>query len=334
MYTSLGEVTLKSGEVVEAGVVTGPDSHWRERVQHLLRHKGEPWDWQNFELLTHDVGVEAHFHLLHRDGVPFSNIMTVEYKGVGLFGHVWTNPEDRGQGAASKLMALQMEQFHAQGGKALYLGTGFDSQAYHIYRRHGFESIEPGSGKMSYFTTSREEFEAEYFAPGDAKIQPLDWPHWPTSAALFTADIPGTIRCAPFGLIGRELTEGPLLPPIRQNRLGGQSNLPPRAVALTKPNNGALVGLAAWTEDTVWPDTNIFDVFCHPNFQHRAGDLVAELELPQNGELIAYAATDEDSKSRVLGNLGFEPLATLPNWLPIAATESNRDVAIFRRTRA
>jgi GNAT superfamily N-acetyltransferase len=331
MYTPLKPITLKSGEVVEAGVVTGPDEHWRERVQRLLLHKGDPWNWQNTELLTHDVGVEAHFHVLHRDGMPFSNIMTVERNGVGIFGHVWTNPEDRGQGAASQLMTAQMEHFINRGGRALYLGTGYDSQAYHIYRRHGFESIEPLSGKMTFFTASQAAFEAEYFAPGQAEIQPLDWPHWPASPALFAADLPGVVRCAPLGLFGRSLTEGPLLPAIRERYADPQTAT--RALVLCKPENGAVVGLAAWCEDPLWPNTYLCDVFCHPNFQDRASELLAHLTTPTDSRLLAYSDEKNPGKAALLEAAGFKPVTTLPDWLAVdTAKTSYTDVTLYQKS--
>lgn len=39
MKEDLGAITLKSGEVVEAIVITGPDQEWAERVESLLGHE-------------------------------------------------------------------------------------------------------------------------------------------------------------------------------------------------------------------------------------------------------------------------------------------------------
>ena len=47
MYESLGSVTLKDGEQVDAGVVLGPDDLWADRVCELLKHKDEIWRWGN-----------------------------------------------------------------------------------------------------------------------------------------------------------------------------------------------------------------------------------------------------------------------------------------------
>ena len=101
-----------------------------ERIEALLGHKGEEWQWQNSRCARDDLGIDVYYYILHRDGVPFANMMTAECAGVGHFGHVWTRPEDRRKGAADQLMGLQMEDFRGRGGRALYLGTGFDSAAY------------------------------------------------------------------------------------------------------------------------------------------------------------------------------------------------------------
>ena len=51
MYQQLNSISLKSGEVVQAGVVQGPDLDWAERVETLLRHKGPSWRWGNEQVL-------------------------------------------------------------------------------------------------------------------------------------------------------------------------------------------------------------------------------------------------------------------------------------------
>ena len=207
MYQQLGTIKLKSGETVEAGVVRGLDLAWSQRVQKLLWHKGDPWNWQNTQVLENDLGLDVNFYLLHRDGDPFANMMTIELAGVGHFGHVWTQPADRQQGTSRSLMGLQMQDFAVRGGKALFLGTGYDSSAYRIYAAHGFASIEPESGYMAYYSQSQQEFEAAYFAPGQVEVQPLAWRHWPASVALFLGNFAGLVRCAPLQLIGRSSTK-------------------------------------------------------------------------------------------------------------------------------
>jgi GNAT superfamily N-acetyltransferase len=172
MFADLGKVVLKNGEEVQAGVVAGPDTEWAERVEALLKHKGDPWNWQNARVLRDDVGIDARFFLLHRDGQPFANIMTAERRGVGILGHVWTRPEDRKQGAASALMGLSLSDFRTRHGRALFLGTGFDSPAYHLYSKHGFTALEDRSGAMAYHSESKEQFDDSYFKKGPTSIEP------------------------------------------------------------------------------------------------------------------------------------------------------------------
>ena len=208
MYQPLDRITLKSGEVVQAGVVQGRDLDWAERVETLLGHKGPSWRWGNEQVLRTETGLDVFFYLLHRDGAPFANIMTIEYRGVGLLGHVYTRPEDRRQGAAMQLMACLMEHFRQRGGQALFLGTGYDTPPYHIYRVNGFAGVEPESGYMDYYSTSQEEFERAYFAPGSTAIEPVGWLHWPVSIPLFLGAFLGVVRGAGLGVCGRRSTEG------------------------------------------------------------------------------------------------------------------------------
>lgn len=296
MFESLGEVRLKSGESVEAGVVIGPDDEWAGRVADLLQHKGEVWRWQNAECLRQDIGIDARFYLLHRDGAPFANILTATRNGVGHFGHVFTRPEDRRQGAASLLMALQMEDFRRRDGRALFLGTGFDSAAYHIYAGEGFVGLEPGSGRMDYYVADGAAFRGEWFAPGDIQFRPISFENWPTSAPLFTGPFPGTIRCAPLKLFGRASTEGGWLQVLHDDRLHG--------VVAENSATGAVVGAAVAGSHPLWPDWGLVDVYCHPDFWETGAELLQR--VPSAGQRW-LAVSDEGcpDKDQALAAAGF-----------------------------
>jgi hypothetical protein len=112
-------------------------------------HKGPLRNWQNTAVLRRGLGMDVVFYVLHRDGIPLANMMTVEHRGVGHFGHVWTQPEDRRKGAASLIMDAQMADFKRRGGQALFLGTGYNSAPYHIYAARGFVGLEAESGYMA-----------------------------------------------------------------------------------------------------------------------------------------------------------------------------------------
>ena len=82
-------------------------------------------------------------------------------------------------------MALQMKDFARRGGKALFLGTEYDSVAYKMYQRFGFASLEPQSGYMSYYAGSESTFNADFFQPTPVDVEPLSWGHWPYMQPLF-----------------------------------------------------------------------------------------------------------------------------------------------------
>ena len=90
---------------------------------------------------------KTRFYLGVIEGEAVGNIMTVEHGGIGILGHVYTLPEQRRKGIASRIMAAQMKDFQERGGRTLTLGTGFDSPAYWIYQGYGFRSIVEGSGR-------------------------------------------------------------------------------------------------------------------------------------------------------------------------------------------
>jgi GNAT superfamily N-acetyltransferase len=331
MVESLGEVTLKSGERVQAAAIRGPDEAWRPRLERLLGHKGDPWLWQNSTLLTHATGVEAWFYVLHRESAPLAHIMTAELGGVGIFGHVWTEPADRGQGAAAQLMERQMAHFRGRNGRALFLHTSPDSTAYRLYQRQGFMPVEPGSGAMSFTARDRAEFEAGYFAAGEARIGPLAWPHWPTAPALFLAAIPGVVRCAPLGLFGRQSPEGVLLPWIQRAQPGGG---PPagRVFVACKPN-GTVVGLAASVPDPFSADCLCVDVFCHPLFWSQGSALLAAvLEDAGKRRRVAYADSDCPQKVATLAAAGFRAAAAWPRRLAAnAAATRHADLIMLEQ---
>ncbi len=117
MYQRLAKVDLSAGRRVEAGVVRAPDPDWAGHVMELWNGFDiGPWKEVLERLLTDDIGTEVRIYLLHRDGIPLSGMMTVEDRGVGLRGNVWTRPGDRRQGACAGLMEVQMRDFSNRGG--------------------------------------------------------------------------------------------------------------------------------------------------------------------------------------------------------------------------
>ncbi len=331
MQEDIGAVVLDSGERVEAAVLFAPDPVWTAPLMGLLGHKGEPWNWGNLEVLGKPAGVDARFYVLHRNGIPFSNIMTSEVDGVGVLGHVFTRPEDRRKGACDKLMGLQMEHFRAHGGKALFLGTGFESPAYRIYARHGFHGLEENSGYMEYYAATREEFEAAWFAPAATGIEPLTLAQWPILAPLCAGGFQGQVRFARLGMIERSDGDGYILRLLYDERLPVEGKTP-GAFLLRSRQSGAPVGFAAVGNHPIWAELRLVDLFCHPDFWDRVGDLLAALPLPSGGHFIAYADAGWTEKERALRGAGFRQTALLARWAPKSpAKRAFIDVAVYEK---
>lgn len=335
MYKSLGQVTLKGGDVVEAGIVVCPDEEWAERIEALLGHKGEIWRWQNQRCARGDLGMDVRYYLLHRQGQPFANMLTATHRGVGHFGHVYTCPEDRRKGAAQQLMGLLMADFRARDGRALYLGTGFDSPPYHIYRSHGFEGLEPGNGQMDYYVGGgAEDFQADYFRTGATQISAPAWRHWPASGALFTAESPVAVRCPGLGLLGRASTEGPLLHVLRREEDAACSGV---AIA-ERAETGAVTALAHCSHHPLWPGRQLLDLFGWVSQQPGQGDPVADMTacLDMLGDkledgCVSYSDGGQE-RAAALAAAGFSPGPLLPGWLSADQLGTHlRDVTIWVR---
>jgi hypothetical protein len=287
MYQTVKQVPLATGEIVDVAIIRAPEPAWAERIEKMLAHKGDPWIWQNTELLRLNTSAEARFFVLHRNGRPFSNIMLVETAGVAILGHVWTEPADRQVGASAILMQALLDDFWQRGGQAIFLGTGYDTPPWHYYARRGFVAIEAGSGYMARYAESREAFDRTWFGAKDAIIEPIDWVHWPASTPLFLGDFGGVVRIAATQLVGRQM-EGPLLPLIRSERQRQAAGQPGSVRVLCDADGPAVLGLASLQPHPLWPDTDILDIYCHNRWWHRAHALLKSVPQAANKRTVAY----------------------------------------------
>ncbi|MEE3263716.1 MAG: hypothetical protein VX290_12810 [Candidatus Latescibacterota bacterium] len=320
MYESLGVVVLKDGERVEAGVVACPDPAWAERIEALLGHKGEIWRWQNRCCARDELGLDARYYLLHRDGDPFANMLTATYKGVGHFGHVFTIPEDRRKRAAHQLMGLLMEDFRQRSGRALFLGTGFDSAPYHIYRRHGFEGLQPGSGQMEYYVDGDGgSFREAYFATGDVETGVPEWRHWPASGALFTSTFDGVVRCPSLGLHGRNSTEAPFLEVLKRAQHDRENQYGIDTIVTERTDTGAVVAVARKSRHPLWSHRQLLDLYGHPEAQQEMSASVEALGSLDAG-CVSYSDGNE-TREAVLSAAGFREISRLPQWVGAAKDE-------------
>ena len=325
MYEKLGDVTLKNGEEVELGVVKGPDADWAGRIDDdLLAHKGPTWRWGNRIALEVDLNWDALFYILHRGGVPFSNVMTIEFDGVGILGHVYTKPQDRRQGAASEIFTGLMADFEKRNGRALILGTGYDSPPYHIYRSFGFDGLEPKSGLMAFYRPSEDVFRKDYFKAGDVVVERLAPEHYPGMPVLFSGAFGRVVRSVgSMRLFGLGSSEGPLIPLLKDELERLEEGKAIRTSVAHVKETSSVVGVATIDRDPVWPGTCVVDVFCHPEFWTHAGALLDQITWPDAHRYVAYCDVGWQEKETALGEAGFEREATLKHWVSVdrAATD-------------
>ncbi|HYG76430.1 MAG TPA: GNAT family N-acetyltransferase [Planctomycetota bacterium] len=334
MYQKVESVRLKNGESAELGVLTGPDSSEQaQQLRALLGHKGAAWRWQIEQSLTQSAtSVSSRFYVLSKEGRPFANIMCVQSRGVGIFGHVYTHPDERRKGAADIIHAYQIEDFKRRGGRALYLGTDYDSHPYRLYARHGFLGVEPGSGYMYYFAQGQEAFEREVFAPASVRVEPLSFEHWPTLPALAMMRHPARVRIAGMNVINVRSTEGGSLPYLVAMAEPAKANQPspPRAWVAVSETSHMPVAIACSTPDSVFnDDCDLVDVFCAPGFEASLPPLLEKLELCGSRSAICYVDPFWPEKMKVLSGSAFQEAGRLPKHFQSRGQAC--DVTLWRR---
>ncbi len=321
VFEALESCTLRDGERVDAAVIRGPDPAWAERLDELLQHKSPLWKWQNGALAREEVGLDAHFYVLHRGGRPFAHVLTTEVARAGFLSHVFTLPDERRRGAMDALLDIVLDHVDQRGGRALFLHTEFDGPPFRLYLAKGFAGIETGSGAMARYADDERRFEAEYFARGPTAVEPLDWPHWPASAALFVGRSPWAMRSSGLRLLGRMISEGPCLRLLREELDRRHDGSPARAAALVRVESGALVGLAHWTWHPVWPRTCVVDVYAHEQFESGTADLLQALQLPDTERYVAYCDRGWSQKEEALRGAGFALRERLNGRMPVGVWE-------------
>jgi hypothetical protein len=311
MYERLSSGLLKSGETLEIGVVVAPDEAFAPLVKPLLGHKPNPYRWHidcAFEPGRIEE-LETRFYLGLLNGVPVCNIMTVEYRGVGILGHVYTVPEFRRRGACQMVMSEQMADFTRREGGCLTLGTGFDSPPYWIYHRFGFRSVAPGSGFMKYEPDASRE--KALFQGAAVETAVPAWKDWPMINALCARTDMSFLRSVAYGHYGPCNFEGGFLSMLR-----GVTEDPERHARMLRTTEGAVVGYATLQPDTRWRgDTLILDMFTHPAHTAHAHALLKALPLPRDRKIQCHTEEDAIWKIAALLEEGFEHEATIRSQL-------------------
>ena len=324
MYNKLGEAVLKTNERMEVGVITAPDERHAEEVKQFLGHKGGNWEWHIERCVIESLdALETRFYVGKVDGSIITNIMTVEHQGIGILGHVFTMPDQRRKGACKGVMAYQMEDFRQRKGRALYLGTGYDSHPYYIYHGFGFESVFPKSGFMNYYVDA--DFEERYFAPAPTQTKPVEWHDWPKVTALSGIVNGEALRSLIWNVYGPTNMEGGFL--SFKHDLETENVYEDAKLLIT--SDGAIVGWATVSRDTRWrPASAVLDLFFHPNFVDEVPTLLSSVAFP-DAKVQCYVDSGAEKKAKVLETAGFTCEGQLKNQF--AYSGQDYDVLVFAR---
>ncbi len=313
MHTFLASHRLRDGTTLEVGRVEGPDLRWADRIVPFLGHKGGLWTRQIEETLREDTRpLLSRYYVGLIDEELAGTVCTFVYRGVGILGHVFTSPEHRGKGVCRAVMTTQIEDFRAEGGEALFLGTGYDSPAYHIYSRFGFTSITPGSGEMEYYRDGIESYESMRFAPRTARIRNSDWRDWAGYTGLACQTRGSPVRSVLLSLYGRRSMEGPYLS-LRHTIV---SHPKARLQSLETTDDGAVVGMAWSAPDPRFPGVALCDLCVHPFYKEHAAPLAAAT-VPENGRCHAYAEADDEPTIAAFESRGLSVEARLPDAIVV-----------------
>ena len=324
MYTKLGEAVLKTAERMEVGVITAPDAPHAEEVKQFLGHKGGNWEWHIERCVAEGLdALETRFYVGKLDGHVITNIMTVEHEGIGILGHVFTLPNQRRKGACKGVMGYQMADFRQRTGRALYLGTGYNSPPYYIYHSFGFESVFPESGFMKYYVN--EDFEARYFAPAPVQPKPVEWHDWPKVTALSGIVGWDALRSLAWDVYGPTNMEGGFLG--FKHTLETEDAYDDAKMLVT--SEGAIVGWATVSRDGRWkPATAVLDLFFHPNFADAVPALFSAVAFP-DVKVQCYVDSGAEQKAAVLEASGFTCEGRFKNQFVYGGQDY--DVLVFGR---
>lgn len=316
METKVRDVELRNGQRAEALCIQPPAPEWRDRITPFLAHKGEPFVWHiEANLDGRNDELEQRFFIAVVGEQIISEMMVVERHGLAILAHVYTDPAWRNQGATSSLMEVMTEDFAARDGVAMHLYTGFESQAYRIYHRYGFEPIVPGWGMMAWLRHP-QRFES-FFAPeqtdgADAvRVEQTCWTHWPLIQKLMLREEGDWLRNANLRLTGIANAEDEFVRLMSHLHAG-----PPTAGKVLVNKAGMTVGLATLQRYTALPSRMLqLDVYVHPTAIDYIGMLIEAIDWPAAQPILVELDSNSTERRRALKDAGFDEVGRVKSGL-------------------
>lgn len=290
MKTVLSTETLKSRETMVVECVVPPEPERAAEIAPFLGHKPAHY-FRHVQLALEGRcdGLETRFYVGRIGEQMVGNIMTTEYRGAGVFGHVNTREDQRRKGICNAIMRNQMADFRARSGKLLLLGTGYQSPAYRIYESFGFRDWEGGrNGDMRYEAEDAPAYYAQMFQPAPAKLVSAGWRHWPLVALLAYTPVGVKMRCASLGVRDVKLLEGPYCKVMAECEAGRWE------ATVLESDTGAVTAIGLAKPDDCWPEIWNIDLLYHPVADAKALASLVE-QLAGSRERVQCAVDPEDA---------------------------------------
>jgi len=324
MEIPLETSVLRDGRSVDLLCVRPPAGCWRDRVAPFLAHKGQPWNWQIEKHLDAPADkLESRFYVALYGETLISHIMTAEYAGVGLLGHVYTDPAWRGLRAASILMKVVCDDFADRNGIVMNLGTEYGTSPWRIYQRFGFEGLGPPSGLMRW-VVQPEAYE-QLFAPGQTKIRPVAWEDWPGLQTLLQRREGDWLRNRTLRAYGSICDVEASFLELMASIDRGEA-----AASVLAGDFGGAVGLVSVARFQGVPsDALELSLYVHPHFAEHTGALLAAAELPQDCPVVCYVDSGSGGREQALIEAGFELACDFEGFCK--TDQAALDLLVFRR---
>ena len=320
MLTTLTDVTLRDGATMTVRLMEPPEEDYARRLLHFLRHKDDDsmrgirqrvlGQYADRCIDRYFVG-EVEGRIVGQVWYGLPRIDDGRTFGIGNFGHVYTDPDWRGQGIAHEITGIVVDDFNAEPiGSCLLCTAG--RGAGRIYLDYGFETIPPGGsyGPMGLIKPSAAPsfaaLDERYFAPGlPVTVRPghIGDRHDLDRMLDFSAPwIVARERWHLTGLAARVPTFISALHYVEDGR---------GLIGVLQTTTGSLVGHAfVLALGSRWETgLRVFDIVVHPHYLADGAALAAEtLDLAREADatdIHATVAACDEEKLALLQAVGF-----------------------------
>lgn len=332
MIITLEQVALKSGATMTVRMFEPPQDDYARRLLYFLRHKDDDsmrgirqrvlGQYAEHCLDRYFVGEVAGEIIGHAwYGLPRvgqvcnlpgptegeGKLQTCPTRGVGNFGHVYTNPDWRGQGVAREITRVLVDHFNAEPTGSCLLCTA-SAESGRIYQKFGFQFIPPTalSGAMGLIKPSVAgsfaALDAEYFAPGQqvtVREGHIGHRHDLDRMLDFSAPwIEARKRWHFVALASRVPTFISALHYVEDGR---------GLVNVLQTDTGSVVGYAFALNlgSRYEQGLRTVDFVVHPHYLDQAAVLLTETLARVGGEVHAFVAECDEAKLALLCEVGF-----------------------------